>query len=157
LLTVCFSVASLAFAGPIVPAGLSPGDKYHLVFITRGVHDGASSDISAYNSFVQTEAAANPALTGTDVGITWSAIASTRTVNARDNALVSAPIYLLNGTKVADGFSDLWDSTTPAHSPLLSAPINVDQFGAVRPPPINGLTASGLGLSGMEQRSQTPV
>ena len=107
----------------IIPAGLSPGDSYHLVFVTNGTRTAQSSNISDYNSWVQGEAALNSSLTGTDDGTQWRAIGSTFMDKARDNALVSAPVYLLDGlTEVATGFVDLWDGT-------INAPINIDQFG----------------------------
>lgn len=42
---------------------------------------------------------------------TYKAIAST---HARDNVLVEAPVYLLDGTKIADGSADMWDATLDA-------------------------------------------
>ncbi len=104
-----------------VPPGLSPGDTYHLVFVTEGYTNATSSDIDYYNAFVQSEAARNPSLTGTEMGVTWRVIASTSAIDARDNAHVEAPVYLLNGTKVADDHADFWDG-------FLDAPVIVDQF-----------------------------
>lgn len=52
--------------------------------------------------------------------LTWSAIASTETVSARDNTSTDptpagdtgVPIYLLDGvTKIADHYDDLWDGS----------------------------------------------
>jgi hypothetical protein len=95
-----------------VPAGLSPGDTYQLVFVTAGLTDALSTDIADYNNFVQTQAALNPTMTGTDSGVTYSAIGSTLAVDANDNALVSAPVYLVDGSAlVATSFIDFWDGT----------------------------------------------
>ncbi|MDH3514446.1 MAG: VPLPA-CTERM sorting domain-containing protein [Gammaproteobacteria bacterium] len=105
-----------------VPVGLSPGDTYQLVFLTSGTTVATSTDIADYNNFVQTQAALNPSLTGTDMGVTYAAIGSTSTVNATANAVVTAPVYLLDGTLVATGFSDFWDGA-------INVPINLDQFG----------------------------
>jgi len=124
------TASSSALAGPVAPAGLSPGDKYQLAFVTLGTRDAMSSNIADYNAFVQAEAALNPGLTGTNAGVTWSAIASTPTVDARDNAVVGAntPVYLIDGTtKVADGFSDMWDLN-------IDSAINVDQFNQAATP-----------------------
>jgi len=124
------AVSSSALAGPVVPAGLSPGDTYQLVFVTDGTIDATSSIIGNYNTFVQTQATQNAALTGTDMGVTWTAIASTPDDDARDNAVVgmNTPVYLLDGTtKIADGFTDMWDMS-------IDAPINVDQFGQAATP-----------------------
>ena len=108
-----------------VPAGLQPGDTYQLVFNSSTFRNGASSNISAYNNHVQ--AAANAAGIGDTLGITWSAIASTASINARANAVVGAntPVYNMRAAgiqKVADGRSDMWDGT-------LDALLRYDEFG----------------------------
>ncbi len=67
-------------------------------------------DIGDYNAFVQAQAGLNPSLTGTDEGVSWRAIASTWEADARANALITAHVYLLDGTtKIADGYADMWD------------------------------------------------
>jgi hypothetical protein len=119
-----------SWGAPFVPPGLQPGDSYHLAFLTAGVHDAISADIAVYNAFVQKQAELNPAATGTDVGVKWYAIASTEAVDARDNALVSAPVYLFNAfnqLKVADGYADMWDGD-------LQLAIARDQYGIDKPP-----------------------
>lgn len=118
-----FVAVSTSHAGPVVPEGLQPGDSYQLVFVTAGTHQATSTDVETYNDFVNQQAALAAALTGTDVGVEWFAVASTGTVDARDNAVVGAdvPVYLLNGTtKVADGYNDFWDGS-------LDAAINLTQ------------------------------
>ena len=97
LVSVVFS-SSLANGEVYVPPGLSPGDRYHLAFLTAGSTDATSSNIADYNAFVQGEAAQNPSLTGTDDGVSWYAIGSTPSVHARDNALVAAPVYRAGAT-----------------------------------------------------------
>ena len=121
---VSASVASAAF----VPPGLPVGAEYQLAFITDGARSGDSADITIYNGFVTAEASLNPTLTGAGGGVDWFAIASTASDDARDNAAVGAstPVYLLDGTKIADGFNDMWDGD-------LDAPLNVNQFGSVVP------------------------
>ena len=124
----------------VIPVGLNPGDPYHLVFVTRGFRDAASSDIADYNTFVNTEAALNPSLTGTDVGVQWFAIASTGAVDARDNAVVSAPVYQIDGSiKVADGSGDMWDGS-------IDNRISLDQFEMT----LFGLPWTGSGTTGVE-------
>lgn len=109
----------------MVPTGLNPGDTYHLAFLTDGTRDAIPASIGAYNTFVQDEAALNPSLTGTNDGVQWFVIGSTFGDDARDNALVSAPVYLLDGTtKVADDFADMWDGS-------IDNPIDVDQYGSI--------------------------
>jgi hypothetical protein len=110
-----------ADASVFVPLGLNPGDMYHLAFVTRDRLDATSFEIADYNAFVQAQAALNPSLTGTDMGVEWHAIASTPSVAARDNTFVEAPVYRLDGVKIADGFADIWDGT-------LDASLSVTQF-----------------------------
>ncbi len=106
----------------VVPAGLNPGDSYHLVFVTQSTRDASDFNIGPYNTFVQNQAALNSALTGTDDGVTYRAIGSTENVDARDNALVESPVYLLDGTTlIATGFADMWNSS-------IVNPIILDQF-----------------------------
>jgi hypothetical protein len=125
-------------ASVLVPDGLQPGDMYHLAFVTRGERNATSTDIQDYNDFVQLQASANAALTGTDMGVTWRAIASTSATDARDNARVEAPVYLMNGTtQIASGFADMWDGS-------LLAPIGLDQFAN----PISTIVWTGSSTDG---------
>ena len=119
-----FLAVATSQASVVVPGVLQPGATYHLAFVTRDGRDATSANIADYNAFVQAQAALNPALTGTDMGVAWKAIGSTATVAARDNALVEAPVFLLNGsTKIADGFADMWDSS-------IDATLTLTQFAA---------------------------
>lgn len=93
------------------PAGLNPGDTFRFVFVTKGTYGttpspgtitAASSDINVYNTFVNTEAAG--ATYGGAV-VSWKAIGSTATVDARDNVGgfdTTVPVYLVDGTLVAN-------------------------------------------------------
>ena len=125
-----------ALGGPItVPAGLLPGEQYRLAFVTITTRDATSSNIADYNSFVTTAANSVPQLTA--LGTTWTAIASTASVNADDNTNtnpgVSAgvPIYNLGGALVAINNQALWGTVVPQEGagPPLSAPIWIDERG----------------------------
>ncbi len=111
-----------------VPTSLDPGDEYRLVFVTSEERHGASSSISAYNNFVTGVAETQPKLTS--LGTTWRAIASTATVDARDNTGtnplvdgVGVPIFLLNDTLLANDNLDLWDGS-------ILVPIEIDEGGS---------------------------
>ncbi len=121
-------VASTAHALPITtPTGLSPGDQYRLAFVTSARTIATSDDIADYNSVVNWVAGNQPELLA--LGPIWKAIASTPTVDARDNTSTrwtdpDAPIYLLDGTtKIADYNMDLWDGSIDNF-------FNVDESGA---------------------------
>ncbi|MCP4194746.1 MAG: PEP-CTERM sorting domain-containing protein [Planctomycetaceae bacterium] len=103
-------VVSNPLQGSIIlqPTDLAPGDQYRLVFVTSTLTEATSDDINYYNNFVDNLG---------DLAMTsdWTAIASTQTVNARDNTGTTGsggvPIYNLNGIRVADDYADLWDTT----------------------------------------------
>jgi hypothetical protein len=73
------------FAGTVttIPPGLSPGDQYHLIFLTSGTRDATSSNIADYDAFVTDQANLSPVLAA--LGTTWRALGSTGTANAIDN------------------------------------------------------------------------
>jgi len=122
LLFAWMAPAAQAASVPFVPSDLNPGDNYHVVFLTQGERNAASSDIADYNAFVQGEAQRTGALTET-WGVDWFAIASTSAVDAKDNIPVTtAPIYVLSDDRVADDAEDLWDGT-------IQVTIQTDQFG----------------------------
>jgi len=101
-------------ANPTNPDTSAPwqaDDTYHLVFVTLGTRNGISADIGDYNAFVQ--AAADAAGIGATESVTWYAIGATATVDAKDNAVVSAPVYNMSSNMlpelVATNASDMWD------------------------------------------------
>ncbi|MEM7391182.1 MAG: hypothetical protein AAF492_02450 [Verrucomicrobiota bacterium] len=135
--------------GVLAPAGINPvtgkrwqdGDTYHLAFVTSTTDDLVpAEDIVAWNAYVNTVADTS-SLSGVP-DTDWKIIGSTTNVHARDNALVSAPVYLLDGTtKLADGFADMWDAR-------LDAPLNRDENGAPGTGSTDAWTGSTtLGLS----------
>ena len=111
--------------------GLNPGDQFRLAFVTNGTHDALSSDITVYNDFVTAQAEQAGALTA-GLGLRWKAIASTESADARVNTDTipdtspDAPIFLVDGTEVADSNTDLWDGT-------IDNALRVDQFGLITP------------------------
>ncbi len=107
-----------AWAVPLtVPTGLNPGDQYRLIFESSTVRDATSTDIADYNAFVAALAAAVPELAA--LGTTWTAIASTATIDARDNtntnpvSAAGVPIYATGGktspSLVFTDNADIWD------------------------------------------------
>ncbi len=97
------------------PAGLTPGQQFQIVFVTDGTTPATSTDISAYNSFVNSDADAQAGGNVYYNGqlVTFSAIGSTATVDAADNiGANSAPVYLVDGTLIADNTmtGGLWET-----------------------------------------------
>ena len=117
------ALSAFALTGPggiVAPSGTNPdtgvdwavGDTYQLVFCTSTTTDRGTglNPISHWNNYVNTVAAAS-----TEPGVpnvSWYAIGTTASVTADVNAVVLAPVYLLDGTsKIADGHTDMWDGT----------------------------------------------
>jgi hypothetical protein len=114
--------ATHVMADVLVPSGLAPGSQYQLIFVTSGTTNAESSDINYYNNFVQN--AANAAGIGTSLGITWTAIASTDSVNALTNAPSLGPVYDLAGNLITQ--SSLYSTF---NTPLTNLPV-IDEYGA---------------------------
>jgi hypothetical protein len=111
MLAFCFLFCIPKFCnGGVVttPTDLAPGEKYYLVLITGSGLTGQSSDIAFYDAFVTSQALQNNDLSG----ITWKALGSTSTVSARDHLNIgSYPIYRLDGERIANNATDLWDGS----------------------------------------------
>ena len=130
------------------PADLNPGEEYRLVFTTSNVRDAVSTEIADYNMFVQATADAAPVVGSW--GMRWTAIASTSATAAIDNTMtnggLSVPIYSVDGTRIADGYGDLWDGD-------IDNPISVTELGAQ--PPASDLSPAvwtGTSLFGAPDR-----
>ena len=134
------------------PTGLADGAQFRFVFVTPGTRNATSTSIGDYNSFVNTQAGG--ATYGGTV-VNWYAIASTSAVTAKNNitGLQTTPIYLANGTKVANDLSTnsggLWGVTvaTPLQSPINY--MLTGQVGTGRNI-WTGSNLNGTGLSGFE-------
>ena len=99
----------------LIPTGLATGDKFRILFATSTTRDATSTDISEYNTFVRTAAAAGHA----DIqaySAEFTVVGSTSATDARVNTRTTytpdekgVPIYWLDGTKVADEYEDFYD------------------------------------------------
>jgi hypothetical protein len=129
LVALCFwfFASNVSAAIVIPPLDLNPGDKYRLVFVTSGTRDAESADIADYNDFVNAQAALVTAAGFPTSG--WTAMASTESVDARDNTGTNPsggagyPIYRVDGVRIADDYNDLWDGGR------LAAPLSITQQG----------------------------
>lgn len=136
--------------GPVTfPADLQPGDQYRVFFVTdsttRPFHPlyaelpEGELGVDYYNRHVSSDANAQPELEA--LGTTWKAVVSVRDslsggalTRARDNTdtdptpagPTGVPIYLLNGTRLADNYDDLWDGS-------VQNPPSIARNGAARP------------------------
>ena len=111
------SATVVPFSWSLKPAGLSPGDKFRLLFLSSTKRDATSSDIADYNTFVQDRAAAGHL----DIRVYSSGfrvVGCTEAVDARintgttyTNTDLGVPIYWLNGAKAADDYEDFYDGS----------------------------------------------
>lgn len=117
-----------------IPTDLTWGDQYRLIFLTTSTTDGISINIPDYNLIAAGDASAVAELNA--LGATWTALVSTAAVDARDNTGTDAtaagdtgvPIYLVNDTRLADHYDQLW--LEPGYATLLTNP-NIDETGSV--------------------------
>lgn len=110
---VAASLAALAATGRAAtitnPAGLQAGDPFYVVFVTDGSRDATSTNIADYDSFVANDAGAT---TYNGSSVTWQALGTIASgVTAISRFDPDAPIYRLDGVKVANNGTDLWDGT----------------------------------------------
>ena len=107
-LAVLFLAAFAALALPathlvanvIPPIGLAPGSQYQLIFVTADPHTAVDFNIGTYNTFVSSEALFGVPF-GLPSGATWTAVASTSSVDANSNAPSGAlPVYNTLGQEV---------------------------------------------------------
>ena len=97
------------------PAGIGPGERFRLIFLSSTKRNAASSDIETYNTFVQNAAAAGHANIQ-DHASRFRVVGCTQAVDARDNTGTNTngpgvPIYWVGGNKVADDYTDFYDGS----------------------------------------------
>jgi hypothetical protein len=123
------------------PVGLQPGDKFQIVFVTAGRRDGASLNIADYDAFVNADA---DGATYAGQIVSWRAIASTPTVDAKDHiGEYLVPVYL------NDGVSKVTNHTT-ASIPGGWFGANIDLFETVNKQ-LDGTVRSGFVWSGTHE------
>ena len=97
----------------LTPTGLATGDEFRLIFLSSTTHNGSSSDIGAYNTFIQGLAAAGH----TDIraySAGFRVVGCTANTDAVDNTATTGtgvPIYWLSGNQVADDYADFYDGS----------------------------------------------
>ena len=99
----------------LIPSGLGAGDRFRLIFLSSTDRQAKTTNITDYNSWIQTRAAAGHADIRRSSSL-FRAVGSTSFVGARDNTSTTytdddkgVPIYWLGGNKVADDYADFYD------------------------------------------------
>ncbi|MCE5266713.1 MAG: hypothetical protein LLG00_02370 [Planctomycetaceae bacterium] len=131
LARLCLAVVALvvlgcstALAGILpVPAGLQPGDHYHLLFVTTTKTTADSPDIATYDALANLDA--NSAGRGSAIGIEWYAMAAT--VNPYTApALYSDnyPVYNMRGELMGSSAMYLWNNGPLASTYLVNGDLS---------------------------------
>ncbi len=114
---------------PFLPAGLTVGDEFRLLFVTKNTRSATLNRMEEYDAWVRRQARAdNPVLAPATLTVTrvspFHAVGSTSTVSARDNTGTNyseddpgVPIYWLGGQKAADDYADFWDGSWDHRNP----------------------------------------
>jgi len=118
-LLACLALTLLpraASAAINTPPGLQPGDTFHLMFVTTGTMQAVSSNPPGfgYDLLVFNEAQANGLLTYGTQSVNWTALIShwdIPVVGAIDRFNPVSPVYRLDGPKIANNGSDLYDNS----------------------------------------------
>jgi len=87
------------------PSGLAAGDTFRFIFLTQDTIIGTSADISTYDTFVNSQAGGAQYQGST---ISWSAIVSTSTIDARDHVGgygTYDPVFRGDGIKIANSLT----------------------------------------------------
>ena len=103
----------------LIPSGI---DRFRLLIVTSTTGNAEAVAIADYDTHVQNAVTNNGHADIQDYSSGFKVLGSTETVNARDHTETratdtSAPIYYLDGAKVADDYAGLydggWDSDVP--------------------------------------------
>lgn len=130
----------------LIPAGLNEGDQFRVVFVSSAVRDASSSNIADYDLFITNLAVAAGLDTYFGTPVTWQVLGSTSAVSAISRVPLTSPsIYRLDGVKVANSGTDLWDGS-------IDAPIRITETGGL---PVNIQTWTGTDPFG--QPGGTPL
>ena len=98
------------------PAAVGAGRPFRLLFMSSGTRNAQPTDIATYNAWIRAQAKAGHAGISDSCGDLFAAVGSTSSVDARVNTDTEstdtdAPIFWLNGAKLADGHADFYDGS----------------------------------------------
>jgi len=147
---IVFGSLSTAQAEPVLatPAGLAPGAQFRFLFLTSGTQAATSTDIGNYNTFVNSQASG---ATYEGSVVSWKAVGSTATVNARDNVGgfgTNVPVYLTNGTLLAGDLTTGTSNKGLWSGSLFTTPIiGIDGNGVITSFAFTGSNKDGTGLT----------
>ena len=118
----------------LIPSGLGAGDSFRLLIVTSTRQTAESSTIGDYDTVVQDDVSSNGHMAIQSYSANFKMLGCTSTTNAQTNTNTgssdtAAPIYWLNGAKVADNYSDLYDGSWDSNAPKYPSGENAPDFG----------------------------
>jgi hypothetical protein len=100
LLLIVIPISALALDAPasLVPAGVSPGGQFYLIFTTSGTYQATSTSMSTYDNYVNADAQGGSSLPGVS-SLTWKTLGATSAVDQCKPFIdLTKPVYTV--TKV---------------------------------------------------------
>ena len=118
----------------LIPAELGPGDSFRLLIVTSTRQTAESTTIGDYDTVVQDDVSSNGHAAIQSYSANFKMLGCTSTTDAVTNTNTgssdtAAPIYWLNGAKVADNYSDLYDGTWDSNAPKYPSGANAPTTG----------------------------
>ena len=108
----------------LIPAGISVGEGFRLLFVTSNKRNPESSDIAEYDSHIQTDITGNGSDDIKKYVELFRVLGSTADVDARDHTDTTytpmdlgVPIWWVEGPKAADDYEDFYDGGWDARNP----------------------------------------
>ena len=106
-----------------IPSGLSAGDRFRLLFVSKDKRNAVWDDIEAYNLWIHGQVN-NGHTSIQEYLYHFVVLGSTRAVSAKDNTVINfsdeyagLPIYWLGGQKAADDYADFCDGSWNHRNP----------------------------------------
>ena len=118
----------------LIPSGLGAGDSFRLLIVTSTRQTAESTTIGDYDTVVQNDVSSNGHMAIQSYSANFKMLGCTSTTNAQTNTSTgssdtAASIYWLNGAKVADNYSDLYDGTWDSNVPKYPSGANAPTSG----------------------------
>ena len=136
----------------LIPSGLSTGEDFRLLIVTSTQQIAAATAIASYNTVVQGDVSGTGHTDIQAYSAGFRMLGCTETVSAITNTNTAstdtaAPIYWLNGAKVADDYTDLYDGSWDSNAPKYPAGTNAPTSGSDSQT-FTGCTETGASRSG---------
>ena len=118
----------------LIPSGLDAGDTFRLLIVTSTRQNAEATAISSYDTVVQGDVSSTGHTDIRSYSSNFKMLGCTETVDATVHTSTrstdtDAPIYWLNGAKVADDYADFYDSGWDSNAPKYPAGTNAPTSG----------------------------